>query len=305
MELANSTKLTIILFPIGAGGNFLINCLGLNNYSVFSRTDLINRQLAGKFTVEDKISFINENLDDSTDNWDDMGCGLGYMFEGYNGSDISQIGTIQLPALFPSTALMNIHKTGYHFCLGIHSEQQLNFMGKHTWNNAKIIIFKNCNYFMDWRKAESIPEDYWIQMRGTDWSIELPNSLKDLIHKIPLNEVTDTYSHIISSEFDSEIVEGGKIGRTYIDMQQCNNLIYSNASWIHPIVQVQQTSVFEWDNNYYFSEDATVNNIQKLYTLLDLPDYDAKTIRYYYRKWITKLNQLRYKKLNSIKNLNL
>ena len=54
---------------------------------------------------------------------------------------------------------------------------------------------------------------------------------------------------------------------------------------------------YVWDTNWYFSEEYTIIKIKEIYDYLNFPDFNGNVIRYYYRKWVTMLDELRSKKI--------
>jgi len=48
----------------------------------------------------------------------------------------------------------------------------------------------------------------------------------------------------------------------------------------------KELDVYWFDNNLYFSEERTINEISKLYTWLNLSGFDEAAISTYYRRWI-------------------
>ena len=61
-------------------------------------------------------------------------------------------------------------------------------------------------------------------------------------------------------------------------------------------------NVIWWDTNWYFSESNTVDQIEKLYTDLNLTDFNREFVTEYYNLWINKLKEL---KINNIKSQEL
>jgi hypothetical protein len=61
--------------------------------------------------------------------------------------------------------------------------------------------------------------------------------------------------------------------------------------------QVKKTypQALEWDTNNYFSKDKTVHAVAKLYTQLNLGNFDPVIIQQYHQLWIDKLMELQSK----------
>jgi len=58
-------------------------------------------------------------------------------------------------------------------------------------------------------------------------------------------------------------------------------------------------NVIWWDTSWYFSEIDTVNNVERLYAAMGLPDFNREFVKEYYTQWINKLKEL---KINNIKS---
>jgi len=71
----NSDKLVIMTYQRGAGGKFLINCLGLSKDAVLQDKDLAQKDLEGTLTPEDKFNLLIERINKIEDKWNDLGLG--------------------------------------------------------------------------------------------------------------------------------------------------------------------------------------------------------------------------------------
>jgi hypothetical protein len=78
----NYNKIILLCYPGGAGGNFLMNCLSLNDQCVFRDSNLAEKQLRSNFNVQDKISYLFTELEKSLihKNWNDLGLGCHQLF---------------------------------------------------------------------------------------------------------------------------------------------------------------------------------------------------------------------------------
>ena len=80
----NTNRLIIVCYPRGAGGKFLINALGLSNGAVFQDNDLAMQQLSKLFTPEDKLAYIQTQVELITDQWTDLNLGCYQLFGMHN-----------------------------------------------------------------------------------------------------------------------------------------------------------------------------------------------------------------------------
>jgi hypothetical protein len=60
--------------------------------------------------------------------------------------------------------------------------------------------------------------------------------------------------------------------------------------------------IYHFNNNSYFSKSDTVAEVEKLYDLLELPNFDKKLIEDYYDLWMNKLQKL--KSNNNVLSIN-
>ena len=144
----NTNKLTLVHYPHGAGGKFLINCLSLSDQCVFSHAKLIARQLQGKFDSESKIQYIKTQLESTTSsNWNDLDLGCYQMFGfpvhpfAFRNPDLHWV-----LEKFMNTEMHDLSVSGKKWFLITHDcvslSQYLNY-----WSNAKAILFVNFDTF--------------------------------------------------------------------------------------------------------------------------------------------------------------
>jgi hypothetical protein len=143
MELKIDPSITqsiIACYPAFAGGKFLINCLGLSDNCVLQDRRLAQKQLDGKFWLDDKICYIRSKMDVAKQNLKrtDLDLGSGQLF-----------GHTHETGNFNITIDRVVNKNWY-FCHGVHGLGQLKQRLK-IWPNSKIIIFKNYKKFIEER----------------------------------------------------------------------------------------------------------------------------------------------------------
>ena len=300
MSIFNTNKAIGLCYPNYAGGNFLINCLALNDVALFPHADLIRLQISKKLTAIDKLLFLQNSLDSVT-TWNDLGLGSGYMFNGYSSVmniDPSIFSNTEqaddLFKLFPSDLFTQLLiDNQYYFFIVAHYRD----MSKRTLDifpNITNIHFKNCEYFVSWRSGSGNKmelDQYWDNLKGSDWPNSPPRTLAEFKNYPAFikNEVHDfLYLSTVSTEFDHELLT--ESGDTYADIQNNNTLHYNNSN-------IVEKYHYEWDNNWFFSENETVKNIEKLYNFLKFPNFNEEFIRIYYKHWISTLYDIRRARL--------
>lgn len=211
----DTKNIILVCYPPWAGGKFLINCLGLNNNAFFQHRFLAEKQLSNNFNVDDKMTYLRTKIQHADKNaWGDLGLGCLQFFR-FPTDELLIRPIDKLNELFDEEFMQRIISSNNKFFLVSHHDTFLiNLLD--VWENATVIIFKNCDKFV------------------TDRTSYEP-------HKIDLSNI--------------------KIKNT----------------------------IYEWDNNLYYSEDVTVKEIKKLYENLNLQNFPENYIREYYKLWINKI----------------
>jgi hypothetical protein len=61
------------------------------------------------------------------------------------------------------------------------------------------------------------------------------------------------------------------------------------------IQQYKSSNAIFWDNDLYYSGEATVNQVEQLYKQLELTNFNREYIHKYYNLWISKINEISQK----------
>jgi hypothetical protein len=265
----DTDKLIIVCYPANAGGKFLINCLGLSDVSVFQDGTLVTQQLNGLFTQQDKINLLLQRLDETTDEWNDLGLGCGQLFGTDNLLYLCEYPDLIRLREFPEciNSLINLNK--HYFFIVAHNtiflEGYLNI-----WKNAKVIIFENPKEFI----VNRLP-DKWENFRVIDWPLMPPLSRDDLI-LYPQNIIDEIDLAFPNWEYDLQFFQ--------IYKQKFSEFKDNFTG-----------TVISWDTNWYFSAEQTVAEIKKLYETLNLDGFNPDIILNYYHAWQNKLIELKSK----------
>lgn len=71
-------------------------------------------------------------------------------------------------------------------------------------------------------------------------------------------------------------------------------MLYNDKNQTYSFCNIKnKTNFYIWDTNWYFSSEDTINNLRKFYQILDLGEFDEKSILHYYNSWINKINYLK------------
>jgi len=154
-----SDKVILVCYPMGAGGNFLINCLGLSDNCVFSHSDLAKKQLLGQFNFESKVDYLMSRLDQCQQkrHWDDLGRGFTELL-GFpaNNSVFSNVDFKHIVEKYIHPVMYEILRDRKYFFLQCHDTFSIR-QYKIFWPNAKLIIFNNFSQFNKRRRLGNRP----------------------------------------------------------------------------------------------------------------------------------------------------
>jgi hypothetical protein len=142
----------LFCYPAGAGGKFLVNCLSLNDSVVFQNRELVKKQIAGKFSVEDKIKYINDQLRiaEETKEWDDLDLGE-WQLHGLGWEQWTNTHPEIIKKYFDRVPWIQecIH-CNLHLTMVAHNFVRLELVNR-VWSKAKVIVFTNSREFVEER----------------------------------------------------------------------------------------------------------------------------------------------------------
>jgi len=150
----DTENLIIVHYPQGAGGKFLINCLGLSDDAVLQSNVLAEQQLYQKFTQLDKFKFLKEQLTyvSVREGWNDLHLGCKQLF----GVDTSTYSKQSSEFIKNSSDLFynivnDLSNGDKKFFIVAHGLRPLAGISR-VWNCARIINFINYQDFINFRK---------------------------------------------------------------------------------------------------------------------------------------------------------
>ena len=147
----DTDNIILCVYPRNGGGKFLKNCLGLNDNVVFQDSVLAERQLAGKFDVNDKLQYLLQRLDQvNPDRWDDLDLGCTQLF------GFGERHYIDGRVDFKQT-IETLSHSELKFILGVHHPYNLNPI-LDVWKNATLIVFTNTKNFRRLRQQKNKTE---------------------------------------------------------------------------------------------------------------------------------------------------
>lgn len=269
-----TNNLVIVVYPPGAGGKFLINCLGLSSDAVFQDNVLALRQLDGNFDPTAKFNLLIDRIN-QTVRWNDLSLGCSELFGIPNDwYSLFPPSIMAVPEMF-SESIEHLSNSDKKFFLVAHSPELVpRYLG--VWPRAKIVYFQNCLDFIRSRKFQMFGDELtalWNERRGDIWPPTPPKTYTEFLR------LDDALRRDISK--NHEIVS-----RLYIVEQ---GLIAHEQSF------AKFPGAVSWDNNVYFSSADTVSAINDLYTQLGLADFNEDSVKKYYESWMAKLSELKSK----------
>jgi hypothetical protein len=289
----NTDNLIIICYPDYAGGNFVMNSLGLSDFATFALPSLVDQQLAGKFGSLDKLNYLTGKVmsESTTGGWSDMHLSAGMLANSIFGmlshthSMAGPMGMVPkevLPTFLFSNTLANVVDNKLKFFLGVHHPMQVSYaLG--IWPNAKIIVFDNYRPFLKFRRRhrshEAILQPHWNDIRGDSWPTVAPANLEEFeelaenIKQEIVTDFSDFYRILVA-------VDAWRI-RFFENYDQEINQYRNNPNAVI------------WDTDNYFSEEKTLTGMKDLYRHFNLPDFNHQAVSTYYQSWFNKIQQIR------------
>jgi len=259
----DTENLIIVCYPGGAGGKFLINCLGLSDNAVFQDAILAGSQLNGEFDINDKFLYLKNKIQNTKNSWNDLNLGCGELF-GIRNEMYCYYSSDIVKNLNFDSVVDELSNGDKKFFIVAHYPSLVDRY-RSVWHNAKIVYFVNCDNFIKFRGYSYSKK--WKNIMGTDWPRYPPRNI-DEYNKLPpfIKSELEEYQWKISN-FDPILFHDQSLN-----------------SYPESIV---------WDTEIYFSIDELVEELKKLYKLLDLGEVNEPMIKEYYQSWIDKLLELK------------
>lgn len=140
-------NIVLMSYPRNSGGKFIINNLGLSKHCFFQKLHLVKKQLSGRLSPDQKLSYLLYQLNDQTPfQWNDLRLGCMNLF-----------GDPYDPENFSEEIVKITHQNLGLFFLVVHNLNQFDAYQK-IWPCAKHIHITNASKFINWRL--NLPEDF-------------------------------------------------------------------------------------------------------------------------------------------------
>ena len=240
---------------------------------MFQDAELAARQLAGKFTTQDKLSYLQNKLADMTEIWNDLDLHTTYLF-GMNAFDHMNK---SVEDIVYNSIIESIVNADQHYLFITSHQFDWAEACINVWPNAQIILFENTEKFVSGRKFKDAQPstifDSWEVVRGADWPIHPPKTIDEL-ESLPADVAVE-----LKTQFE----------KLYVDYYCELGRSCYNAKKRADFKQKHQQNIIAWDTDWYFSPEETVKEIGNLYSKLNLTNFNPDAIRTYYDIWASKL----------------
>lgn len=202
-------KMLFAVYPAGAGGKFLLACLGLSDNMVFQHRKLAEKQIVGDFTQDYKVKYLKYWMAQALEQkqWNDFKLGDGELV----GLDpdicyVHQFDTL-LQKRFNPIIKKLINKNLY-IPNTLHSIKAYNDVLS-FWKKSKYIMFTNFEKTIASRsiwlsRQRPMLYHYWSTVKGLDWPDSPPRSWPEF-KKLPISvqqELIHDFSCEIMAYFD-------------------------------------------------------------------------------------------------------
>jgi hypothetical protein len=149
----DTNKIIAVSYPKGAGGKFLLNCMGLSDSMVLQDQELAKKQIKGEFAPEEKFQFLMTKIQETGHHWRDLDLGCSQLF-----SDIDyQKIWYDIRAFSMTPVIDYLSKNQLYFGLVSHSLGALkNQLG--IWTNARVLLLNNTEKFLTATRPGALPK---------------------------------------------------------------------------------------------------------------------------------------------------
>jgi hypothetical protein len=278
----------LAVYPPGAGGKFIFNCLGHSHGAVLQHHRLARLQLDGQLTPAQKHQLLMEKLNNTGDSWNDLDLGDFHLC----GEAVYDSNFVEIPETFLWTQeLVELSRGDVYFFQMSHNlitlQRQLM-----VWPNSTVIFFENYdNFFLNARikyyyhSRKEIVE-FWRDVRGSSWPLLPPKTFAEY-HQLP-----EFIRHELETVFNNEI------SQYLVPKRDPEDLAKINAMKLKVKQQIQTTNPsFVWDCDWFLDSALVVENVMSLYKLLKLNDFNEAWIREFHQSWLNKQQEIHRKNL--------
>lgn len=199
-----SDRAVIVSYPIGAGGKFIINCLGISKHCYLQHFPLILQQRNGNLSPKDKLDFLCQQLDKTTDQWTDLWLG-----------DATVFGDAMDPSIWREEINQISYENCYFFTTAHTPEEARKLIS--IWPKSKKIVVTNPESFINFRnplvdvKRDLNSFSYRLIPDSIEW-----DSSWNLNTDTVLEQIEILYNRFGIDDFNSDFV--ARFARKYLEV---------------------------------------------------------------------------------------
>lgn len=277
-------KIIILCYPGGAGGNFLINCLSLNEQCVLRDAQLAEQQLSNGIRIQEKLDYFQDQLSKSfhTRQWRDLNLGCSNLF----GID-NKLYLFEYPEVierkFNYVIKQLINQEKYLFLVA-HTTQYLTAYLK-FWTQARVIFFTDYHDFIRKRGYDTKVEinsltNYWSNVKGEHWPNLPPLNFDEFL------QLPDFVRYELLIDFNGEIFKWIEVSPTVEELHDRAVACY---------LQKLGDRSYKWNvrDNYSGDEQKFLNNLNKCAQWTGITVEATTTgVVEYYRNWLNTISKV-------------
>lgn len=279
----NTTRMTLVVYPSGAGGKFLAACLGLSDCAYLNDENTVLPQVRGEMTQIMKYTMLEARMMQlSPGTWTDMGLGFPpFKLDTFGMGNILHPklkkyfrGPDALPMVVNSELSMFNELAGW-------SKMAMQYA---IWPNARTIYFVNSwpwikhqrprRYnpiqYQNWSQLNAL----WNKLKQPNWPSGPPVSQQDF-NRHPWSNIAITDYH----------------------RSQVEQLLY-DESFLEDYHHIEQSAIIElassrehsiaWNCEWFQDRAEFISQVEILYRYFGFPDFNATIVGKLYDIWIVK-----------------
>jgi hypothetical protein len=315
----NTDKLILGLYPMGAGGKFLTNCLSISEDVLIGDRGFSELQLSGKLEPKDKFNLLRNTIrKTSDDQWEDFYLDEISFWEVYPEDLDHKSVEEHISELNQNYFLEKVTRSNdkYFFLLPHYRSSYVKL--KKLWKNSKSIVFKNSSLFVLLRNCHREFSMYlWVIMREhhlehmnlmTPYWRSLPIHILEELKTIDIDKMRSEYKKFTFESIWSNLRKNNwpenppitikeYIGYDINLRKEVENAFNNYSGCYFSELEnypdeLINDSDYVWDTNWFFDKELTLYKIGELYKSLNISDYNEDRVSTLYGDWIEKNNSI-------------
>ena len=291
-------------YPSGAGGKFLLNSLSFADNACVTEDTFTLKQLRGEVTAREKFDFVMEKVNRIDTVWNDFLMSHSvYMF----GNDAQQEYNVNVLRFLANHAYLDLDPTNFYlpsrsaqalmredshyFFSSTHNFPRLYVFSK-LWPNSTFITFKNNRF------ANRYREDMVAENSNLDYLYALETSSNYTMYQVVLR-LAKKYNHLKGSSWPgfTDLMQDPKLLTDHLqtELKQLDwhflKELLGLPHYAEFYRKLSKNSI-EWDTDWYFDREVTVENIERIYKQIGLTGFNRDFIKDYYDNWISCVDKL-------------